>query len=66
MNATLKPTANFCRNAAAAALSLIVVLAAPAAERELPRIRVSQNQRFLVTVEGNPFPQVLGAVGARQ
>jgi len=55
MNANMKPTANFCRNAAAAALSLIVALAASAGENELPRLRVSENQRFLVTADGKPF-----------
>jgi len=48
MNANVKPTVKFCRNAVAAALSLIVVLAVSAPGRELPRLRVSENQRFLV------------------
>lgn len=40
---------------ATAALSLIVVLPATAGDTELPRLRVSANQRFLVTTEGRPF-----------
>lgn len=55
MNANLKPTTHLCRNAAAAALTLIVALTAPAAEQELPRLRVSENQRYLVTTDGKPF-----------
>ncbi|MBE7499435.1 MAG: DUF4038 domain-containing protein [Verrucomicrobiales bacterium] len=55
MTANRKPPANFCRNAAAAILSLVVVLTAPAAERDLPRLRVSDNHRFLVTADGKPF-----------
>ncbi len=55
MNADLKPTTHLCRSAAAVALSLIVALPAPAAEQELPRLRVSENQRYLVTTDGKPF-----------
>jgi hypothetical protein len=42
--------------AAAAALCLMTALEASAAgERELPRLQVSKNRRFLVTAEGQPF-----------
>lgn len=55
MNANMKPPAHLRRNAAAAVLSLVVVLMAPAAEKELPRLRISKNQRYLVTTDGKPF-----------
>lgn len=43
------------RAAAAAAFSLIVAISTPAAETELPGLRVSPNHRFLVTADGRPF-----------
>jgi hypothetical protein len=55
MNANPKPVVGFCWQATAAALSLIVVLTASAAERGLPGLRVSENDRFLVTTDGKPF-----------
>lgn len=37
------------------ALSLIVTLTAPAMAQQLPRLKVSENKRFLTTADGKPF-----------
>ncbi|MBM3272309.1 DUF4038 domain-containing protein [Candidatus Kaiserbacteria bacterium] len=55
MKAILKPTPHICWNTAAVAFSLITVLAASAADEALPRLKVSDNKRFLTTADGKPF-----------
>jgi len=55
VKAILKPTTSICWSTAAVAFSLVTVLAASAADEALPRLKVSENKRFLTTADGKPF-----------